>query len=169
MKCNDSHPSKKVNGPSVQLSLYLFNIVFKIALINLFSKEKRKPFKRICNTVLAYVQSWLGLYFADFGNFSDHFFQFENLAGFSKQHMNLLSLIKCTCAWVLWIERKTMIFNNEKNSIPRLLNKTKLLSFWWLNAKFPSVTFVCGLAFLFVWSLVNPYFSSCFLPWFYVL
>jgi hypothetical protein len=76
------------------------------------------------------VRLWLGLYFVYFGNFSDHFFQFGNLAGFSKQRMNLLSLMWSTCVWALWIEnnnKKEYIFalwieyNNKKDNFCYLL------------------------------------------------
>jgi len=35
-----------------------------------------------------------------------------------------------------------MVFTNEENSIPQLLDKTKLHYFLWLKAKFPSFTLV---------------------------
>jgi len=64
--------------------------------------------------------------------------QFGNLAGTSKQWCTIMHPIWFSCTWK---GRNNMISKNTKSTAHQLIDKIKLLSFWWLKAKY--VSFVC--------------------------
>jgi len=66
---------------------------------------------------------------------TEHFLQFGQLGGNHGRLHSTLILIWLTCTWVLWKEHNNMIFNNKVVSIDELMDKVKLRSFLWLNAK----------------------------------
>lgn len=80
------------------------------------------------------VHGWFGLASIAPEGLTKHFVQFGNLGRTSKQW--------CTIMHLIWKERNNMIFKNTKSTSLKLIDKIKLLSFWWLKAKY--VSFVCG-------------------------
>jgi len=46
-----------------------------------------------------------------------------------------------SCVWVIWKERNNIIFSQTEVSIRHILDRVKLLSYWWLKAKYVNLTF----------------------------
>jgi len=44
-----------------------------------------------------------------------------------------------SCVWVIWKEWNNRVFDQKKESIHRLLDKVKLLSYQWLKEKYVSL------------------------------
>ena len=64
----------------------------------------------------------------------DHFYQFGTISGGAKSRRSLMHLFRVACVWVIWKERNDMIFSGKENYPLQLLEKVKLLSFWWFKA-----------------------------------
>jgi len=86
------------------------------------------------------VHIWLSFSSVDLNVLHDHFIQCAYLIGDSKVLHFFMHLIRFTCVWILWNERNDRIFYNKKKSMTQLLNKVKLLSFWWLKSKVASLS-----------------------------
>jgi len=57
------------------------------------------------------------------------------MTGPGKAKRSFMQLNWLMCTWVVWNERNNRLFNNVVTLVPRLLDKVKLLSLWWLKAK----------------------------------
>jgi len=66
---------------------------------------------------------------------SDHFLQFGQLRGLTKNHRSAIHLLWLSCIWVIWNEKNGQIFKQKEHSLNQLLEKIKLQTFWWLKAK----------------------------------
>jgi len=73
---------------------------------------------------------------------SDHFIQFISSTDGLKVRCSFLQLIWLLCIWVVWNERNNKILKNTENFMHQLLDKVKLYSFWWMEAK--NANFVLG-------------------------
>jgi len=60
--------------------------------------------------------------------------------GGSKARWSFLHLIWFTCVLVIWQGRNYMVFNHKENLMPRLLDKFKYLSLWWLKHRIANVS-----------------------------
>lgn len=80
------------------------------------------------------VRNWLCVYSPDHYNIVDHFCRFGALSGGANSRRSLMHLFWFACVWVIWKERNDMIFSGKDNSPLQLLEKVKLLSFWWFKA-----------------------------------
>jgi len=96
----------------------------------------------IFGIIWSHLRNWLGVSGVDPMCLSDHFLQFGHLGGCCSRLLSTLILIWLACIWVLWKERNNMIFNNKVELIHDLVDKVKLLSFWWLKTK--HIFFACS-------------------------
>ncbi|GAU48175.1 hypothetical protein TSUD_369390 [Trifolium subterraneum] len=79
------------------------------------------------------VRSWIGFSSVDPHNLTDHFLQFTFLSGGLSVRRSFLQLIWLVCVWVIWNERNQRLFRNSEQTLPQLLDKVKLYSYWWLK------------------------------------
>ena len=70
----------------------------------------------------------------------EHFIQFINYTGYSKNHRSFLQMIRLLGVWLIWNERNNMLFNNIETPILQLIDKVKFHLYWWLKAN--NVTFM---------------------------
>jgi len=89
-----------------------------------------------------HVREWIGYVGVDSNIIADHLVQFTHFSGVGKAKCSFMQLVWLPCSWVMWTERNNRLFNNSVTTIPRLLDKVKLLSLGWLKAK--KVVFVYG-------------------------
>jgi len=82
------------------------------------------------------VCNWLGVCAADPSNVMDHFFQFSTSSGYATSRRPFMSVIWFASTWIVWKERNDRLFRGKENSPIQLLEKIKLLSFWWLKSNF---------------------------------
>jgi len=82
------------------------------------------------------VRHWLGVHLADLSRMVDHFLQFGSLSGYNTIKRSFMLLIWFATSWVIWKERNDMIFHGKESALVQLLEKIKLLSFWWFKVKF---------------------------------
>jgi hypothetical protein len=82
------------------------------------------------------VRHWLGAYSADPSRIMDHFLRLDNLPGYTKSKCSFMLLIWFVTSWVIWKERNDRIFHGKENTPIHLLEKIKLLFFWWFKANF---------------------------------
>jgi len=87
------------------------------------------------------ILGWIGFQIVHPRNVSNHFLQFESLAGFSKSKRTLLTLIWCATSWTLWKERNNIIFLSKASIVSKFIDNVKLLSFWWLKRNSKSIAF----------------------------
>jgi len=87
------------------------------------------------------VKELIGVYFVDPPHVLGHFTQFAYTTGGFKPHRSLMQLIWLFCFWVLLSERNNRLFNNKVKSIVHMMDKVKVLSFWWMRAKSTSFSF----------------------------
>jgi len=80
------------------------------------------------------VRNWLCVYSVDHYSIVDHFYQFGTLSGGSKSRCSLMHMFWFATIWVIWKERNDRIFGGQVNHPLQLLEKIKLLSFWWFKA-----------------------------------
>ncbi|MCH81957.1 kinesin-like protein [Trifolium medium] len=80
------------------------------------------------------VRSWIGLTSVDPHSLADHFLQFTYSSGGLRVRRSFLQLIWLLCVWVIWNERNQRLFWNSEQSLPQLLDKVKLYSYWWLKS-----------------------------------
>ncbi|MCI14720.1 heat-shock protein, partial [Trifolium medium] len=80
------------------------------------------------------VRSWIGFTAVDHQNLPDHFLQFTHSLGDLRERRSFLQLIWLACVWIIWNERNNRLFRNTAKSLPQLLDKVKLHSYWWLKA-----------------------------------
>lgn len=83
------------------------------------------------------MRHWIGLSLVDPFTLLDHFTQFSHLAGRSQMRCSITRIIWFSCIWIIWKEINDKFFKNQDVGIPQPLDKVKLLSFWWLKAKYP--------------------------------
>jgi len=88
------------------------------------------------------LRLWIGFVGADSNNISDQLMQFTYMTGVGKARPLFLQLIWLLCTWVLRNECNSRLFNNVVTDVPRLLDKIKLLSLAWLEAKKATFVFV---------------------------
>jgi len=74
------------------------------------------------------VRLWIGFVGVDSNNIADHLLQFTFMTDAGKANSSFLRLVWLLCTWVLWIEHNNRLFNNVVTEVPRLLDKTKVLS-----------------------------------------
>lgn len=106
---------------------------------------------------------WIDFSLVYHSSVPDHFMEFGFVSGGSKMWRSCIYVIWFSCVWVIWKECNNRIFSQKKYSIHNLVDKVKLLSYWWLRAKYINLVFgyhcwwliVCSL----VWKLVNNHFS----------
>ncbi|GAU29681.1 hypothetical protein TSUD_53330 [Trifolium subterraneum] len=79
------------------------------------------------------VRSWIGFSSVDPHNLTDHFLQFTFSSGGLSVRRSFLQLTWLVCVWVIWNERNQRLFRNSEQSLPQLLDKVKLYSYWWLK------------------------------------
>ncbi|GAU31515.1 hypothetical protein TSUD_332900 [Trifolium subterraneum] len=79
------------------------------------------------------VRSWIGFSSVDPHSLTDHFLQFTFSSGGLSVRRSFLQLIWLVCVWVIWNERNQRLFRNSEQTLPRLLDKVKLYSYWWLK------------------------------------
>jgi len=116
------------------------------------------PFIRSLNCVLVVVvwwkqhiiYFWVTAFFVLFGYLFDIglkliqpirwvlqiiFYSFS-LSDYLKSRHSFMLLIWFASSWVIWKERNAGIFHDNENAPIQILVNIKLLSFWWLKAKF---------------------------------
>jgi len=81
------------------------------------------------------IYKWVGISFISLDSVVDHFRQFGRLAGFPRHVHSYLQVIWHTTVWVIWKERKNMIFKNKAQDSFKLLGDVKFMPFSWLKAK----------------------------------
>ena len=81
------------------------------------------------------IKSWIGVYFVDPLQVTDHFNQFVHSSGGYAPRRLFLHLIWLCCIWVIWNERNQRLFSNKANTMEHLLEKVKMYSLRWLKAK----------------------------------
>lgn len=88
------------------------------------------------------VRSWISFSLADPHHLSYHFIQFIYSTCVLNARRSFLQCIWLLCVQVVLNERNNRLFKNTENSIPQLLDKVKLYSFWWMKVE--NVNFVLG-------------------------
>jgi hypothetical protein len=87
------------------------------------------------------VLLWLGYVTVTPTLIFDHPRQFGNLGGSSKHHRTIMNLLWLPCVWVIWNESNNQIFKHKEHFLHELFDKTKLQIFWWLKAKYATLSF----------------------------
>jgi len=90
-----------------------------------------------CNTygsLWQLVRSWIGFSRADTQSIPDYLIQFIYSSGGLNAWRSFLQLVWLLCVWIVWNKHNNRLFKNIENFIPKLLDKAKYYSFWWLKA-----------------------------------
>ncbi|GAU51172.1 hypothetical protein TSUD_412070 [Trifolium subterraneum] len=80
------------------------------------------------------VRSWLGVAPAGTELVQDNFVQFVASLGGSRIRRSCLQLVWLCCISVIWHERNNRVFKAVGITIPQMLDKIKLCTYWWLKA-----------------------------------
>lgn len=92
-----------------------------------------------CNyfgSLLYFIRNWLGISSIEPYRLGVHIVQFGLTCRQSSTFWFLLQLLWFSCIWTIWKERNRRIFNQKEEQLQQLLDKIKLLSFWWLKTKY---------------------------------
>ncbi|GAU31822.1 hypothetical protein TSUD_58230 [Trifolium subterraneum] len=84
--------------------------------------------------------SWIGIAPVHSTSIRDHFVQFTCAAGGARTRRSFMQLIWLVCVWIVWTERNHRLYRGSENSSIQMLDKIKILSFWWLKSTSVTLT-----------------------------
>ncbi|CAJ2634878.1 unnamed protein product [Trifolium pratense] len=80
------------------------------------------------------VSSWIGSSSVTAQTLPEHFVQFTDSAGGSRDRRSFMQLVWLVCVWVVWTERNHRLFTGSANSVHHMVDKIKTFSYRWLKA-----------------------------------
>ncbi|XP_045802267.1 uncharacterized protein LOC123895832 [Trifolium pratense] len=81
------------------------------------------------------VSSWIGSSSVTAQTLPEHFVQFTDSAGGSRDRRSFMQLVWLVCVWVVWTERNHRLFTGSANSVHHMVDKIKTFSHNLANEK----------------------------------
>ncbi|GAU34577.1 hypothetical protein TSUD_29230 [Trifolium subterraneum] len=81
------------------------------------------------------ILNWLGIFGPLPNVVADHVSQFCNIFPVGKESQIGSQVLWLACCWSIWKERNNRLFAHKELSVEALVEKVKIISWWWLNTR----------------------------------